>query len=137
MCISITFCLKMVMSVLVIHVRMVGHALMELQAIVAIACCNTLVVTVNKDSGVPQTHVKMEVCALKEMTPFCATAQSSILVILVNRRSGAFFIHAKMEVCVVKDHIHPDALAHQSTQAPIVSAGITVTLTLAEMVAHA
>ena len=79
----------------------------------------------------------MEVCALKEMTPFCATAQSSILVILVNRRSGAFFIHAKMEVCVVKDHIHPDALAHQSTQAPIVSAGITVTLTLAEMVAHA
>ena len=86
--------------------------------------------------GVPQTHVKMEVCALKEMTPFCATAQSSILVILVNRRSGAFFILAKMEACVEKDLIHPDALAHQSTQAPIVSAGITVTLTLAEIVYH-
>ena len=42
-----------------------------------------------------------------------------------------------MEACVVKDHIHPDALAHHSTQAPIVSTGITVTLTLAEMVAHA
>ena len=39
----------MVKSVLVIHVRVVGHALMELQAIVAIACCNTLAATVNKE----------------------------------------------------------------------------------------
>ena len=94
---------------------MAGHVLMELQAIVVIACCITLAATVNKESGVPQTHVRMEVCALKQLTPFCATAQSSILVILVNRRSGAFFIHAKMEARVVKDLIHPDALAHQST----------------------
>ena len=63
--------------------------------------------------------------------------QSSILVMLVNRGGDVFLIHAKLEVCVVKNLIHPDALAHHRTQAPIVSAGITVTLTHAEMMAHA
>ena len=128
MCISITFCLKMVMSVLLIHVRMAGHALMELQAIVAIARHNTLVVTVNKDSGVPQTHVRMEACVLKQLTPSCATAQSSILVILVNRGGDAFLIHAKMEVCVVKDPLGLTAPAHHNTMARTVNLKTTVCL---------
>ena len=122
------------MSVLVTHVRTVGHALMELQAIVATVHCNTLVATVNKESCAPQTLVRMEACVLKQLTLSRATAQSSIPVILVNRGGDAFLIHAKMEACAVKNLQGLTAAVHQGTMAPTVNLKITVCLIPVELV---
>ena len=124
------------MSVLITHVRMAGHALMELQAIVVIARCNTLAATVNKESGAPQTHVRMEACVLKQLTPSCVTAQSSILVILANRGGDAFLIHAKIEACAVNNLQGLTAAVHQGTMAPTVNLKITVCLIPVDMVCH-
>ena len=112
MCTLIIVCLKIVMSVLVTHVRMVEHALMELQAIVATVHCSTLATTVNKDSGATQTRVRMEVCVLKQLTPSCATVQSSILETLVNRGGDASLIHANTEACVVRNFQGLTAAVH-------------------------
>ena len=64
----------------------------------------------------------------------CSTALDSSFVTAVYRMLD-FFVVKNLQGSMVL--IHQDALAHQSTQAPTVSAGITVTLIPAEMVAQA
>ena len=63
-----------------------------------------------------------------------STALDSLFVTAVYRMLDFFVVKILQGSMVL---IYLDALAHQSTQAPIVSTGITVTLIPAEMVAQA